>query len=48
MDYILYLYILYKKKINLIHETPFMYSDIYCLYFLKSKRYVYVLFSFVR
>lgn len=37
MDYILYLYTLYKKKINLIHETPFMYSNIYCLYFLKIK-----------
>ena len=37
MDYILYLYTLYKKKINLIHEIPFIYSDIYCLYFSKIK-----------
>lgn len=37
MDYILYLYTLYKKKINLIHETPFIYSDICCLYFLEIK-----------
>lgn len=37
MNYLLYLYTLYKKKINLIHETPFVYSDIYCLYFSKIK-----------
>lgn len=37
MNYLLYLYTLYKKKINLIHETSFIYSHIYCLYFSKIK-----------
>ena len=41
MDYILYLYILYKKKINLIYETPFMYSGYMLSLFFKNQNDTY-------
>ena len=47
MDYILYLYTLYKKKINLIHDTPFMYSGYMLSLFFRNQNDTYTYYLYL-